>query len=135
MKREMRDYFGDRCCYCDQPAKSPHAHVDHAVHDGGNHLGNLVLSCADCNGNKKRETAWDAYLATLCADDVATRTVRADKIRKWRADHPRATVAAPTADVLAARGEVDRAMTAFVDAFKKLRDAVGGIDSNAEKNR
>jgi hypothetical protein len=54
------DHFEYACAYCgaELDRKGRKAHMDHAVADGGNQLGNLILSCAMCNGDEKLDEHW-----------------------------------------------------------------------------
>ena len=42
--------------------------MDHAVADGGNQLGNLILSCAICNGDEKLDEHWRTFLERKVPD-------------------------------------------------------------------
>lgn len=83
------DHFQSACAYCgtalDRTGRK--AHMDHAVAGGGNHLGNLILACATCNGDEKLEEDWRAFLARKVADPNV-RTLRAQRIEEWMALHP-----------------------------------------------
>jgi HNH endonuclease len=80
-------YFGSACSYCGEPQESAarKAHIDHLVAEaegGSNQLCNLVLSCASCNGDEKRDLPWQAFLQTKCTcPDVAA--ARQQKIQSW----------------------------------------------------
>ncbi len=61
-QQSLRDYFDNLCAYCGSPATRPAGHIDHADPDGGNALGDLVLACPKCNGDRKREMHWEPFL-------------------------------------------------------------------------
>lgn len=75
------DWFESRCAYCDVDLARDgrRAHTDHAEPAGGNHLGNLILSCATCNGDEKRDMHWRAFLE-LKATDPSTFAERERRI-------------------------------------------------------
>jgi hypothetical protein len=80
------DHFDSRCAYCDVelvPGRKA-AHYDHLVSKGGNHLGNLVLSCAKCNEEEKLDLPWEDFLDSK-APDPAIWALRAKRIHEWRA--------------------------------------------------
>jgi hypothetical protein len=85
------DQFESRRAYCDVALDldGRSAHIDHAEASGGNHLGNLVLACGTCNGDKKRDMPWRDFIASKSSSDqdAATRIAR---IEAWALLHPRA---------------------------------------------
>jgi hypothetical protein len=65
---ELWEYFDSTCAYCGAQLErsSRTGHLDHVwpTSDGGtNSIYNHVLSCARCNGDKKREESWVTFLA------------------------------------------------------------------------
>lgn len=82
-------YFENRCCYCGVPLdpSSRRAHLDHlesAAEGGRNSISNMVLACATCNGDLKRQRPWREFLREMCPDPkVYSR--RLAKIRDWLA--------------------------------------------------
>jgi len=61
------DYFNHECAYCGKSLSKGNrdAHIDHlisATKGGSNHISNLVLSCAKCNGHEKRDMNWVKFL-------------------------------------------------------------------------
>ena len=85
------DYFESRCAYCDRPLDigGRSAHIDHAEAAGGNHLGNLVLSCGTCNGDHKRDMPWRDFVRSTAATDHDA-VARVARIEAWAESHPRA---------------------------------------------
>src|SRR6266545_205629 len=60
-------HFKSKCAYCGKKLKRSdrNGHQDHLVtfqDGGGNDLGNYVLACGGCNGDEKREEAWETFL-------------------------------------------------------------------------
>ncbi len=88
-ERPIWDHFSDSCAYCGiaLDRKGRKAHMDHAVADGGNQLGNLVLSCATCNGDEKLAEHWCDFLQRKVPDSQV-RAERIDRIKQWIALHP-----------------------------------------------
>lgn len=82
-------HFGSACAYCgvELDRKDRKAHMDHAVSGGGNHLGNLILACAVCNGDEKLGEDWAAFLARKVTDP-GVRAERILRIEQWIAMHP-----------------------------------------------
>jgi hypothetical protein len=96
-KDEIWRFFESACAYCGRPLirEERKGHIDHLVSSavgGHNGLGNRVLSCDSCNGDKKREESWEAFIARECTDE-STREVRRQRITQWialAAEHPAA---------------------------------------------
>jgi hypothetical protein len=107
------DHFGSACAYCgialDRTGRK--AHMDHAVAGGGNHLGNLILACATCNGDEKLGEDWAAFLARKVGD-ANVRAFRAQRIEEWMALHP-PSVWTPSTEVAAVVAE----LSSLVDDF------------------
>ena len=81
-------YFDYQCAYCGCTLnpKERQAHLDHVIaeSDGGsNHLCNLILTCAICNGDDKREMDWQAFLLQKCQGETTTYQQRHKKIIRW----------------------------------------------------
>jgi hypothetical protein len=87
------EWFGSRCAYCDVGLErgTRDAHTDHAEPAGGNHIGNLILSCGKCNGDEKRDTHWRGFLERKAPDGV-TFAERERRILDWVAANPRPTL-------------------------------------------
>jgi 5-methylcytosine-specific restriction endonuclease McrA len=81
-------YFKNRCAYCEitLTKESRKGHIDHLYSEmegGSNRLSNLVLTCATCNGDEKRETNWNEFLAKKCATDSKAYLERSRQIASW----------------------------------------------------
>lgn len=81
-------YFKNRCAYCGITLikESRKGHIDHLhseMKGGSNRLSNLVLTCATCNGDEKREASWNEFLAYKCATDNKTYRERSRQIANW----------------------------------------------------
>jgi CRISPR/Cas system Type II protein with McrA/HNH and RuvC-like nuclease domain len=81
------EYFDYQCAYCGIAIEraSRKGHIDHlvAVSEGGsNSIYNHVLSCATCNGDEKREEAWEPFLRKKAVDAEGYQQ-RQDTIESW----------------------------------------------------
>jgi hypothetical protein len=118
------DYFKDRCAYCDKWMKRDAriGHVDHAKAGGGNHLGNLVLACPECNGDAKRDEPWQHFLRRTVQDhDEASR--REVRILAWFALHPKEELR-HSGDAERVRTEIEQLISDFSAKCDKLRQMV-----------
>jgi gluconate kinase len=64
-------HFESECAYCGKPLNKDDrkAHLDHLDANlvvNRNHISNRVLACNICNGDEKRETDWQKFLAVKC---------------------------------------------------------------------
>lgn len=107
------EHFEGRCAYCGGvlSRSAREGHVDHADAGGGNHLGNLVLSCGICNGDDKREESWREFLRRTTTDD-AVFADRETRIQEWLDEHSRALIT-DSPEVAALRGQIE----ALIDRF------------------
>jgi hypothetical protein len=81
-------YFKNRCAYCGDTLtkESRKGHIDHLhseMEGGSNRLSNLVLTCATCNGDEKREANWSEFLAEKCGADSKAYRERSKQIANW----------------------------------------------------
>lgn len=82
------EYFEHQCAYCGcglNPNERK-AHIDHVIPEsegGSNRLCNLILTCATCNGDEKREMQWQAFLASKYDVKSAEYKQRSQKITDW----------------------------------------------------
>ena len=81
-------FFQNRCAYCDCEIErdSRTGHIDHLIAEadgGSNRLSNLVLTCAVCNGDEKREMDWEEFIAEKCGADERARAARVATIKEW----------------------------------------------------
>jgi hypothetical protein len=88
---EMWKHFGERCAYCETKLErhGRHAHKDHLVafqDSSRKGIGNFVLSCGACNGDKKREAGWLDYLSTEFGSHEQFES-RRGRIESWLAKH------------------------------------------------
>jgi HNH endonuclease len=82
-------HFQSECAYCGRPLikGDRKAHIDHLDANRSvnrNHVSNRVLACNICNGDEKRDSDWEKFLAQKCGDDVAAYVIRSSKIREWQ---------------------------------------------------
>lgn len=118
------DHFDSACAYCglELGRQGRKAHMDHAVADGGNQLGNLILSCAVCNGDEKLNEHWRTFLARKVADPDL-RTARIKRIEEWVALHP-PLVWVPSPELEALVQELDGLVEEFGVKCAELRERV-----------
>lgn len=87
-KERIWSFFQSKCAYCGKALtkESRKGHIDHLYSEmegGSNKLSNLVLTCASCNGDEKREESWEGFLATKCAADRDTYLEKSRHIADW----------------------------------------------------
>lgn len=90
-KNQIRSYFENKCAYCgcELKPKERKAHLDHVVAEadgGSNGLCNLILTCAICNGDEKRDMDWQTFLLQKCHGETAEYHQRYKKITTWFAE-------------------------------------------------
>lgn len=87
-KQTIWDFFNSKCAYCGKKLRKERreGHIDHLVPDGTNQLRNRVLSCADCNGDEKRDKPWKEFLAQKCSNKQIE-AERKSKILQWQSTH------------------------------------------------
>ena len=129
------DHFSSRCAYCgvELDRKGRKAHMDHATADGGNHLGNLILSCATCNGDEKLGEGWQDFL-TRKVSDPEIRAARSRRIEEWMALHP-AVPWTPSPEVDALVRELEATVDAFGVKCAELRKVVTHERTEASRSR
>ncbi len=118
------DHFGSACAYCgvELDRTGRQAHMDHAVAGAGNQLGNLILSCATCNGDEKLNQHWRTFLERKVTDpDV--RAARTMRIEDWVALHP-PLVWKPSSELDALVHELDALVEDFGIKCTALRERV-----------
>jgi 5-methylcytosine-specific restriction endonuclease McrA len=122
-------HFGARCAYCGQGLSRDRreGHVDHADPYGGNDLGNLVLACASCNGDEKREESWHGFLRRKTPDD-ALFAEREGRIRAWLDQHPRKS-AEDSREIADVREELEGLIEQFARKCAELKALVKQRDS------
>ena len=118
------EYFDSACAYCDQKLNryNREGDIDHLIAGGTNNISNRVLSCKSCNGDKKLDKDWLAFLREGSPDGTIFRK-RHDRITSWcRTNKPlKETRLSP-----AVQQEIDQAVLAFDTAYLRLyrlRDA------------
>jgi hypothetical protein len=115
-------YFDSKCAYCGTDVERRSAHLDHADPQGGNHLGNRVLSCGRCNGDEKRERGWLEFLNEKAAGpELSQRRLR---IEEWMARHPRPATERVTDDVREQEQLLEELVSRFEDECMKLKGPV-----------
>lgn len=118
------DHFESRCAYCDVALDiaGRSAHIDHAEAGGGNHLGNLVLSCGSCNGDEKREMPWRGFVASKARSENEA-AARVARIEEWARLHPRSAESTPP-EALRVADEIRALAVEFSAKCAELRAAV-----------
>lgn len=121
------EHFDSVCAYCGRPLNrtAKQAHIDHLIpasQGGTNAIGNRVLSCANCN-EEKRDQRWDAFLRQKSDSDTVF-VVRREKIHKWQRLHS----VPDDAGLLSLREEATAKATQVIELFdqkiKELRRLV-----------
>lgn len=87
-KEIIWQFFENQCAYCgcELNSKDRKAHLDHVVAEadgGSNRLCNIILTCAICNGDEKREMEWQTFLKLKCQDNTEEYSRRYNKITHW----------------------------------------------------
>lgn len=118
------DYFNDQCAYCGKTLirSSRIGQVDHAEPGGGNHLGNLVLACARCNGDLKGQEPWQDFLRRTVQDNEES-LQRETRIHKWSELHPRQN-SHRSGDVERVLADIEQLINDFADKCEELRQYV-----------
>lgn len=122
-QQRLREHFKHCCAYCGGPAGPREGHIDHADHDGGNSLGNLLLACRTCNGDEKREKSWRVFLEEKCGKEPHVFSQRCQAIEAWKSAHP-ILPRSPAPEVTAALAEAERAVEAFAQAYVAVKQAM-----------
>tara|TARA_R110002167_G_scaffold29013_22_gene97062 strand:- start:781 stop:1245 length:465 start_codon:yes stop_codon:yes gene_type:complete len=126
-KAHIWAHFQHQCAYCGCPLKPSErkAHIDHLIAEsegGSNQLCNLILTCPTCNGDEKREHAWQAFLLEKCGIDQKKYADRRDRISQWQSEQGGAATLTPLQQALV--GEAfDRVNDSFTSAVKQLRQS------------
>lgn len=123
-KTGIRKYFDNKCAYCGAVIEPRKGHLDHAVPMDGNHIGNLVLACATCNGDQKRETDWLTFLKTKASGQVLLQ--RKDQIKKWMKQHPSPKRPALSQQSKTVKQKLDKLIETFGRECGTLRKSLKG---------
>jgi hypothetical protein len=123
------EHFNSRCAYCGKKLSRDlrEGHTDHAEPGGGNGLGNLLLACASCNGDEKREEPWHRFLRRKTPDD-ALFAEREGHIRVWLDQDPRKP-AEDSPKIAHVREELDGLIEQFAVQCAELKRLVSQRDS------
>jgi hypothetical protein len=118
------EYFESCCAYCGKELDRVRraGHLDHAVAGGGNQIGNMVLSCASCNGDEKLDMHWRTFLDQKVTDPNI-RTERAARIGRWIELHP-VKPDTPSAEVQERVADLDRLVDEYAAKCNELRTIV-----------
>ena len=123
-------YFDSSCAYCGKriERESRTGHKDHLVAqaDGGlNGLGNLIFSCAICNGDEKLESGWNEFLKQKCSSDKLIFEERRQRVLDWidRNGGVQRITAIQYAQVELAFQHVNKVLTEQVEKLRRPRDA------------
>jgi hypothetical protein len=123
------EHFDAHCAYCGKglSRERREGHLDHADPDGGNHLGNLVLACGNCNGDEKREESWHGFLRRKTLDD-ALFAEREGRIRARLDQHPQKS-AENSQEIAHVREELEGLIEQFAVKCAELKRLVSQRDS------
>jgi hypothetical protein len=133
-QNRLRVHFHNECAYCGAPAGPRQGHIDHAEPGEGNSAGNLLLACAVCNGDEKREMGWEAFLMAKCGGDAEKLNERRARILDWRHQHPRVPKQT-LPEVAEAMTLAEDSIRAFEEAYNRLRCAVKQRSPGPEPHR
>ncbi|MFT6915314.1 MAG: hypothetical protein ACJAWL_001619 [Motiliproteus sp.] len=127
-KERIWEFFQHQCAYCGCPLKRSErqAHIDHLIAEsagGSNQLCNLILTCPACNGDQKREHAWQAFLLEKCGEDQKTHAARRDRISQWQSEQCGSATLTPEqqAQVNDAFESVNVSFTSAVEQLRQAR--------------
>ena len=122
-------FFESKCAYCGTQLdrSKREGHIDHllaAASRGSNHISNCVLACGRCNGDNKREMAWELFLRSINKndDDFA---LRRDRIMNWVSLRRGLAPSYDSSLVDFVDAEVCMAIEAFDEALARIRDRIG----------
>jgi 5-methylcytosine-specific restriction endonuclease McrA len=123
------EHFDAQCAYCGKGLSRDwrEGHIDHADPDGGNDLGNLILACASCNGDEKREESWHEFLRRKTPND-ALFAEREGRIRAWLNQHPRRSTE-DSPEIAHVREELEGLIEQFAVKCAELKRLVSQRDS------
>ncbi len=117
-------HFESSCAYCGSPVSQElrTGHRDHIIPasaGGSNGVYNQVLACGHCNGDEKREEAWEDFLLRK-VQDLALFHHRRNRILAWLAMAPAVSALEPgirqRADEI-----ISRALADYSQAVEDLR--------------
>ncbi len=86
MIAEIWTHFESKCAYCEATIvrESRTGHLDHLESQSAANANNspvLVLACAKCNGDEKREKNWHEFLIEKSKNEIASYKRRLEKIK------------------------------------------------------
>jgi hypothetical protein len=116
-------HFQSACSYCGDPLNRDkrEGHLDHLVPSSGggtNEIFNHVLACGKCNGDEKRDTEWEVFLASKETDAEVQKDRRA-RIAAWTV---RSSRKPPSTDVLEkAEAIIEGVIRHYDEAVMSLR--------------
>ena len=121
----VKEYFGQRCAFCDRELSGTRAHLDQLLpvaKGGTNQLSNRVLSCASCNGDKKLDRDWREHLREVTLDENAYRE-RKNRILAWVDRKRKGEPAVSREQQELLTRETERVLAEFDLAVDRLRSA------------
>jgi hypothetical protein len=127
---EIWHFFDSQCAYCGVPLDRSRreGHADHLVSvsiGGTNSMSNFVLSCGKCNGDDKRETDWEPFLAQRNPDS-RMRDERRQRIVGWIELNKGAVPHRDPVLVALVESQVSKALECFNQAVANVREAREG---------
>jgi hypothetical protein len=123
--KSVREFFGDRCCYCDAELEGGRTAQDHLVPRNKTSLGlhawgNVVPACQDCN-SRKLGREWHEYLVERAGTSAAERYKRVkDFINHYKYDPDPADLRDTAEELYTEVGDI--AMTLVRAKIKRVRD-------------
>ena len=119
--RALRDFFFDECVFCGSAVRRRSTDCLALIDPAGAHgVGNRVLACVACRGDRQPNEAWRSLLARRSGDDAAAQARRAIRIELWMRLHPLPPpMVGP--EVAAIHARVEAALLALAAACNDLR--------------
>jgi 5-methylcytosine-specific restriction endonuclease McrA len=126
-KRELLDFFSNKCCYCGMAIDEASLSQDHLVplnkaNLGLHAWGNVVPCCIDCN-NKKRQKSWQEYLESIAkGKELSSRKAKIQSFVKTKKYDPKLDLHGIANNLYEDVGEV--AMTLIDLRYKQAQDEI-----------
>jgi hypothetical protein len=115
---EIKNHFGDCCCYCNDELRQGNEAQDHLIPTNRESLGlhawgNIVPACRDCNA-KKQGRDWRDYLADRAGAEFSARQGRISAfIKHYRYAPDLSDLRIVAADLYAEVGTIAMALLAL----------------------
>lgn len=120
---QLWEYFNSHCIYCEKSItrSTRTGHLDHllaAAEGGNNGIHNFALSCAQCNGDEKREENWLDFLERK-APSPESYQLSKEKLEQWTSMAQRIPLSPDQTQQ--AEEIINNALLSFDQAVKDMR--------------